>query len=158
MCWRKDGCGLQDQHVAQTAKFGGGSVMIWGCMTSSGPGLMCRVEGTMNSEQYGKVLASELQGTIEMYGLNRDQLIFQHDNAPCHKARVITQWLEQQCYTTLRWPAQSPDLNPIETLWAILKQRLNAYEAPPNGVLELWERVKRCWSEISPDVANQIKA
>lgn len=155
-CWKSGGCNLQDQHVSQTVKFGGGSITIWACMTHKGPGFMCRVEGGMNKELYGRVLKEELQMTIDHYGLDRDEVIFQQDNAPCHKAKDITQWLESQPFDTLQWPAQSPDLNPIETLWAILKQKLNTYETPPKGILELWSRVQAVWDEITPETCKKL--
>ena len=54
------------------------------------------------------------------------------------------------------WPAQSPDLNPIEHLWQQLKQRLASYENPPQGINELWERVEREWEEIDADVCQKL--
>ena len=47
----------------------------------------------------------------------------------------------------LQWPAQSPDLNPIEHLWVKVKRELNKYDTPPNGLNELWERVEYIWNE-----------
>ena len=46
----------------------------------------------------------------------------------------------------LKWPAQSPDLNPIEHLWQHLKAKLQQYDTPPKGVHELWERVAKEWN------------
>jgi len=50
------------------------------------------------------------------------------------------------------WPAQSPDLNPIEHLWWHLKRRLGEYEIEPKGMQELWERVEHEWNAIPPQV------
>ena len=56
----------------------------------------------------------------------------------------------------MKWPAQSPDLNPIENLWAILKRRLNQYEQPPRGMVELWERVQAKWDEIDKEMCMKL--
>ena len=46
--WKKSGRELTQQHVNGTVKFGGGSLMVWGCMTAHGVGYMCRIDGRMN--------------------------------------------------------------------------------------------------------------
>jgi transposase len=46
------------------------------------------------------------------------------------------------------WPPQSPDLNPIENMWRLLKLRLNEYEAPAKGMNDLFERSKEVWYDI----------
>ena len=56
----------------------------------------------------------------------------------------------------LVWPAQSPDLNPIEHLWEYLKRRLAEYETPPKGILELWERVQAEWEKIEASVCQGL--
>lgn len=148
-CWARDGEGRQPRHVKQTVKHGGGSLMIWGCMTAHGPGFICKIEGTMDQHLYKKILREDLYETIEEYGMDVTRVIFQHDNDPKHKAKSVQVWLGEQPFAVLDWPAQSPDLNPIEHLWALLKRRLNQYEAPPSGMLELWERIYFQFYEIT---------
>jgi len=51
---------------------------------------------------------------------------FQHDNAPCHKAKSVIDYMSSKDLNPISWPPYSPDLNPIENIWAVLKQKLSA--------------------------------
>src|SRR5205085_9202716 len=97
-----------------------------------------------------------LYETIEEYGMDASRVIFQHDNDPKHKAKSVQEWLDEQPFEVVEWPAQSPDLNPIEHLWALLKRRLNQYETPPRGMLELWERIYFQFYKITEDECMRL--
>ena len=147
--WKKPG---SEQLVKDTLKFGGGSLMVWGCMTPQGVGYMCKIEGRMDAELYTTILQDDLLATVEFYGLDREELIFQQDNDPKHTSQKASKWFKDNNINVLKWPAQSPDLNPIEHLWSHLKRQLSAYETPPAGIHALWERVQVEWEKIPPEV------
>lgn len=151
--WQKDKQLPNESNTIQTVKFGGGNVMIWACMTWSGPGAMVQIMGRMDTEQYISILDQNLFRSMEATCLLGDmppvdQLIFQQDNDPKHTARATKAFLKSKKITCLDWPAQSPDLNPIEHLWGELKRRLGRYEEHPKGVGELWERINDQWLKI----------
>ena len=54
--------------------------------------------------------------------------------------------------TLLDWPAQSPDLSPIEHLWVHIKGRLKEYPTPPRGVWDIWEEAEEVWNNIGLEV------
>jgi len=99
------------------------SVMIWGSF-SGGMGRrgihFLPKNVTMNGDCYIEVLQSH---TLNFYEIG-DCNLFMQDNAPCHKAKKVTKWLEDKKVDVLEWPGNSPDLNPIEELWAHMKLKL----------------------------------
>ena len=94
----------------------------------------------MDAELYTQILEDELQQSLQYYGKKVTDIISQQDNDPKHKK--ATKWFEDHQYDVMIWPAQSPDLNPIEHLWTHLKKKLAEYEEPPKGILELWNRAE----------------
>ena len=70
------------------------------------------------------------------------------DNAPCHRARAVVEWMTQKKLKHLEsWPPQSPDLNPIEHVWDILSKRMKEFR--PKNLVELEARLKEEWACIS---------
>jgi transposase len=140
--WKKAQEKLSKRLIKPTVKFGGGSLMIWGCMTAHGVGYMCRIDGRMDGELYRSILDDYLHETVDYYHMDHDNFIFQQDNDPKHKAKLTMKWFKDNNVEVLDWPAQSPDLNPIEHLWDHLERQLNAYETVPTSMDELWKRVE----------------
>lgn len=146
--WKHENESRNPRHIQQTVKHGGGSIMIWGCMTADGPGNMCKIEGIMDQHLYKSILQEDFLETVDWYGLELKNIIFQQDNDSKHKSKIVRDWLVEQSFSILEWPAQSPDLNPIEHLWSHLKNRLNSYSTPANGMIELWQRIEDEWNKI----------
>ncbi len=72
--------------------------------------------------------------------------IFQQDLAPAHTAKGTKSWFNDHGVTVLDWPANSPDLNPIENLWGIVKRKMR--DTRPNNADDLKATVKETWASI----------
>jgi hypothetical protein len=154
--WKEPGSALTEQHVKGTVKFGGGSLMMWGCITAQGVGHACRINNGLDAQLYTRILDEDFLGSLAYYGLEVGKIIFQQDNDSKHTSRVAQKWFENHGVEVLDWPSQSPDLNPIENVWHCLKRQLAAYETEPTSIDELWERVEAEWEKIPAQVCIDL--
>jgi transposase len=154
--WKKLGEPLTERIVNPTVKFGGGSIMIWGCMFWEGVGTMEHIAGRMTAERYVAILDGSYQQALEKYNKEAKEVIFQQDNDPKHTSKLARKWFKDHGINLLSWPAQSPDLNPIEHLWFHVKCRLAEYKTPPSGQIELKQRIEQVWSEIPAGVCQNL--
>jgi hypothetical protein len=82
------------------------------------------------------------------------------DNARPHKAKVVKDYYDENEVEVLDWPPQSPDLNPIEQVWAIMKQKLYTQDSFPSNKNDLIERFLTIWDELElelfEDLSNSV--
>ena len=130
--------------------------MFWGCMSIHGPGFGCRIDGNLNADLYVQILDGEMLDSVQLFGFDRDSFVFQHDNDPKHSSIRTREWLISNKIHVLDWPAQSPDLNPIEHLWAHIKRQLADYNEAPVGMNELWLRVEAEWDKIEKETCVNL--
>lgn len=148
---RPRGARYEDRYTVTQDSSGRDSVHVWGWMDGSGCGELYRLTGRHTAATYVEVLEDVLLPSLEVMRPGGEPFVFQHDNAPQHSARLTQQWLASQAekVTVLDWPGKSPDLNPIENLWAILSEEVS--QKNDQGRLradDLWRRVQEQWDRL----------
>ena len=157
--WRKKNMANNYKHTSATVKHGGGSVMAWACCATSGTGSIVFLDDvledgqkTMDSKVYQKILSDNIkQNASKLIGRS---FIMQADNDPKHTSKATKTFLEKKKWTVLDWPSQSPDLNPIEHLFGILKYKMKEFS--PKNKTELKSIVANTWKSIPQTTTESL--
>uniref|UniRef100_A0AAY5L6H6 Tc1-like transposase DDE domain-containing protein n=1 Tax=Esox lucius TaxID=8010 RepID=A0AAY5L6H6_ESOLU len=139
--WRQPGEEYKDKCVLPTVKHGGGSVMVWGCMSVASTRELQFIEGTMNANMYCDILKQSMILSFRRLG---HRAVFQH-NDPKHTSKTTTGLLKKLRVKVMDWPSKSLDLNPIEHLWGILKWKVE--ERKVSNIHQLRDVVMEEWKQ-----------
>ncbi len=150
--WRKSGEAQNPCCLKSSVKFPQ-SVMIWAAMSSAGVGPLCFLKSTVNAAIYQEILEHFMLPSADKLYRDAD-FIFQQDLAPAHTAKGTKSWFNNHGVTVLDWPANSPDLNPIDNLWGIVKRKMR--DTRPNNADELKATVKETWASIPPQQCHKL--
>ncbi|MBW0463510.1 hypothetical protein O181_003225 [Austropuccinia psidii MF-1] len=137
------------------------SVMIWGAFCSlfqsqiiiPPPGQR-RAQDFINNV-YEPGLLPFLNYLNENVAINPDELILMEDGAPIHTAQVSEAWRQQHGIRKLRWPANSPDLNPIENIWFKMKYSVIHF-FQPRTMEELVAAIHAVWATIPIEFLDRL--
>lgn len=155
--WRTRGQRYDPQFAVSRDRWGRGSVMVWGGISANQRTELHVVQGNMNAINYRDNVLEPI--VVPMAARMGAGFTLMDDNARPHRARIVTTFLEGHNMNRMEWPALSPDLNPIENIWAILGNNVRNHEPPVSSVAELNIALQEEWANIDQAVIrNTIRS
>lgn len=133
---------------------GGGGVMVWAGISSFGRTPIVFVRGRMNSECYQVILENFLLPFLDRWP--HLEHTFQQDNASVHVSATSRQWFESHNIPTLPWPAKSPDLSPIENVWAMLVRGVYRDGRQFENVSDLKKAISEEWERLDQNKLAEL--
>ena len=143
-----------DRYVCRIPNRSVAHVMVWGAFSSNGHTNLVRIQERLDTQKYIDILEGNLLpawDTIAQAGA-----IFQQDNAPIHSANRTKLFLQHNGIPTLDWPAFSPDMNPIEHVWAQMELKLQREYEDPEDSDQLFATLDVIWNELMDDVNYRV--
>lgn len=129
--------------------------MVWAGISYYGKTRLINIgSGSVDSKKYQQVLDEALESIQDAFP-NGMEWIFQQDGARPHTSASTRDWLEKNQFNVLSpWPANSPDLNPIENLWKRLKE--NVYRRKFTTLDGLFRVAQEEWQKIGDDEIKKL--
>lgn len=155
--YRKKG-NYGSQFCASFAKFPI-SCLAWGCIGLNFKlDLFFFFDITVNSDVYIKMLKNSKFFENAQFRFKNTDFFFQQDGAKCHFKEEVLNFIFKRCNLLCGWPANSPDLSPIEMMWSIIKNKISKYpnDQKPNTKVDLINCVKREWNAIDMSIVNNL--
>ena len=149
-CNRRPDEGLETQNTAycprniqSTVPYGGGSVMVWECVSHDCKLDLAIIQGSLTGDQYIRdVLQPVVVPHFDNHTLTTRPVYMD-------RSRAVTAYLLSEAVTSVPGPAMSPDLNPIEHIWDMLGRRIQAREPPVQNIRQLEAALHREWQPLS---------
>ena len=132
--------------------------MIWGCFSYHSVGRVYVCDGIMTFEKYLHVLQEKLLPSIydlKFWFLIIWMILISFGLFWCHRTIAVKEWYKENKTNQIEWPGYSTDINPIENLWSILKQKLRRKIITKKT--QLIEKVIKVWHhEIPKEVCQAL--
>ncbi|GFV50946.1 transposable element Tcb2 transposase [Trichonephila clavipes] len=146
---------FEPRNITERDHFPSRGVMVWaGIMMDGRKDLYFFDTGSVTAQRYTDEV---LESYVRLFrGAVGPDFIFMVDNAPCHQAVLIDDFLETENIQRMSWPTNSPDLNPIVHVCDMLGRQIAALSHLPSSVTELKRALQEAWNRLSPQLIHHL--
>lgn len=127
---------------------------MWGAIGFHGKPPLKLVRGNLNAAAYQRDILSDVDKMGPKFIRPRRGWTFMHDMAPAHRAASTTRFLAEKGINILDWPGNSPDLNPIENVWAYVQRRLPKLLPRNSREFEGW--IHEAWKAVPTSYIQKL--
>ena len=110
--WSHKNTAYSPRNIQPTVSYGGGSVMVWGCISHDCKLDLVTIQGNLTGDQYIRDVLQPVVPHFDNHPL-ATRPVYMDDHARPHRSRAVTAYLQSEAVTSVPWSAMSPDLNPI---------------------------------------------
>ncbi len=138
--------------LVSTVQAGGGGVMVWGIFSWHTLGHLVPIKHILNTTAYLSIVADHVHPFMTTVYPSSDDY-FQQDNA-----KILSDWFLEHDneFTLLKWPPQSPDLNPIEHLWDVVEREILIMDVQLTNLQQLRDAIMSIWTKISEECFQHL--
>ncbi len=155
--WHKVDESMDPSCLVSTVQAGGGGVMVWGIFSWHALDPFSTNWASFKLHRLPEYCCWPCP-SLYHYSVPILWCYFQQDNAPCHKAQIISDWFFEHDneFTLLKWAPQSPDLNPIEHLWDVVEREIHIMDVQPTNLQQLCDAIMLIWTKISEECFQHL--
>ena len=153
--WRRRGERRHNPHLVNPKElYGGGGIMVWGGISHNGKTDLIIVNGNLTARRYRDEIL--LPHVLPYAGAIGNGFELVDDNARPHRGHEANEFLDQNGIDRMQWPSKSPDFNPIEHVWAIIKDRINRKLTHRHTLADLRRMAVEEWQNLPQCFINRL--
>lgn len=144
--WAEDPNDVPPMEVEQYPPY---RMSVFGAISMKGKLVLAEYTGTLDAAAYQALLQGKALPSIEA-AYEGEEFVFMQDHAKAHTAKSTLEFLEESKVQFLEpdeYPPKSPDLNPIENIWGIMKQEV--YSKQYRSKDDFKSAVQASWDRLS---------